>query len=85
MTFTISFSCKDSSILTSSIIDVERGFNSSLNEIISLVPITHFHFITRMLSMSKVIIEKTIMLYCGWSINGGHILSANSNLQAFFD
>ena len=49
MKITIAFSCEDSSMLISSIIDVERNYNSSLNVIMSIGPIPCFHFDTRML------------------------------------
>ena len=48
MKIKIAFSCEDSSMLTSSIIDVEMNYNSSLNQIIPLVPIPCFHFDTKM-------------------------------------
>ena len=53
MKITIEFSWEESSILTSSIIDVERNFNSSLNLIILLGPIICFHFVTIMLYIKK--------------------------------
>ena len=66
----ITFLCQHSSMLTSSIIYVERNYNSSLNVIISLGPIPCFNFVTRMLYIRKLIIKKTKMYDCGWSING---------------
>ena len=45
-------------MLNSYIIAVEINYNSSLNLIISLVPIPCFRFVTRMLYTWKVIIEK---------------------------
>ena len=59
MKITIASSYEESPMLTSSIIDVERNYNSSLNVIISLGPIPCFHFFTRMLYTRKVIISKT--------------------------
>ena len=56
MKITIAFSCEDSSMLTFSIIDVEINFISSLNVIISLGPITCFHFATILLYIRKLII-----------------------------
>ena len=85
MKITIAFSCEHSSILISYIIDVEINCNYSLNLIISLEPIPYFYFFTRMLYIWKVIIAKTKMSDCGWSRNGSHKLSTNSNLNAFFD
>ena len=49
MKIIIAFSCKDSSMLVSSIIEVERNYNSSLNVIMSIGPIPCFHSGTRML------------------------------------
>ena len=72
MKIKISFSCKDSSILISYIIDVERNYNSSLNVIISIGPIPCLHFDTIMLYISLVIIAKTTMSDYGWSRNGSH-------------
>ena len=46
-------------MLTSSIIDVDREYNSPLNVIISLGPTTCFHFLTIMLYILKVVIAKT--------------------------
>ena len=70
-------------MLTSSIIDIERNSNSSLNIIISLGPIPCFHYVTKMLYIWKVIISKTKMSDCGWSRNGSHKWSSNSNLHPF--
>ena len=83
MKIRIAFSCKDSSMLTISIIDVEINSNSSLNLIISIGHIQCFYFVTRMLYIWKVIIEKTTMSDWGRSRNGSHKLSANSILHAF--
>ena len=58
MTITNTFSCKDSSSVTSSIIDVEINSNSLLNVIILLGPITFLHFVTRMIYIRKVIIAQ---------------------------
>ena len=44
MKITIAFSCEDSSILSSSIIEVERNYDSSLNVIMSIGPIACFNF-----------------------------------------
>ena len=41
-------------------------------------------FITRILYIWKVIIGKTTMWDCGWSINVCHKLSVNSNYMLFF-
>ena len=71
-------------MLTSSIFDVKRNYNYSLNEIISLGPITCFHYFTRILYILKVIITKITMSECGWSRNDSHKWFANSNLHAFF-
>ena len=49
MKITIDFSCEDSSMSISSIIDVEKNSNYSLNVIISIGPISCLHFDTRML------------------------------------
>ena len=51
MKITIASSCEDSSIATSSVIDVEIIYVSSLTEIISLGPIPCLHFVTIMLYM----------------------------------
>ena len=83
MKITIAFSCEDSSMLTSSIIDVEINYNYLLNAIISLVPIPCFHCVNIMLYIWKLIIEKNTMSDCGWSINGSHEWSKNSNLRSF--
>ena len=48
MKIIIAFSCKDSSMLDSSIFEFEINTNYSLDEIISLENITCFHFNTRM-------------------------------------
>ena len=48
MKTTIAFSCEDSSMLISSIIEVEINYNSSFNVIILIGPIPCFHFDTRM-------------------------------------
>ena len=69
MKITIAFLCKHSSMLTSSIIDGERNYNSSMKVIKSLGPIPCFHFVTRMLYIRKVIISKNKMYDCGWKIN----------------
>ena len=45
-------------MLTSSITDIERNSNSSLNESISLGPIPCFNFVTIILYTWKLIIEK---------------------------
>ena len=58
MKVTIAFSCKDSSMLVSSIIEVEINSNSPLNVIMSIGTIPCFHFDTRMLYNWKVIIKK---------------------------
>ena len=49
MKITVAFLFQHSSMLTSSIIEVEINYNSSLNVIILLRYIPLFHFITRML------------------------------------
>ena len=49
MKITIAFSFEDSSVLISSIIEVEINNNSSLNLIMSIVTIPCFHFDNRML------------------------------------
>ena len=72
MKIKVALSCGDSSMLTSSIIDIERKSNYSLNVIISLRPITCFYFVTIMLYILKVMIAKTIMSECSWSRNGIH-------------
>ena len=59
-------------MLTSSIFDVKRNYNYSLNEIISLGPITCFHYFTIILYILKVIITKITMSECGWSRNDSH-------------
>ena len=52
-------------MLISSIIEVERNSNSSLNINISIGPILCFHIYTRMLYTLKVIIAKTTISDCG--------------------
>ena len=69
---TIDSSCEDSSMLTISIIEFGRNYNSSLNVIIPLGPIPYLHFVTRMLYIGKLITVKTTMKDCGSSINGIH-------------
>ena len=54
----ISSSCEYSSMLTSSISDILRNSNYSLNLIISLGPIPCLHFVTRIIYIWKVMIEK---------------------------
>ena len=49
MKITIEFSCEYSSMLTSSIIDVERNHNHSMNIILSLGTIPCIYFVTIML------------------------------------
>ena len=85
MKIIIASACENSYILTIHINDVERVFNSSLNLIISLVPILCFYFFTRMLYMLKLIIENTKMSDWGWSRNGSHTWSTYSNLYTFFE
>ena len=84
MKTTIASSCEYSPMLNIYIINVERNSSYSLNVIISLGPITCFHFVNIMLYMWKVIITNTNISDWGWSINGSHKWSANSNLHAFF-
>ena len=84
MKIIIVFLCENLSMLTNSIIYVERNYNSLLNVIISFGPIPFFLFFTRMLYIWKVVISKTTVSECGWSIIGSHKLSSNSNLNAFF-
>ena len=84
MKITVALLCEDSSILISSIIDVEINSNFSLDVIISIVTIPCFHFDTIMWYIWKVIIEKNPMSDCGWSRNGSHKWSANFSLHAFF-
>ena len=76
--------CKDSSMLTSSISDVEINYNSSLNVIVPLGSIPCFHLFTIMLYIWKVVIEKATISDYGWSRNGCHKWSANPNLHVFF-
>ena len=64
MNITIVYSCEDSSMLVSSIIEDEIFCNSSLNIILSSGPIPHFHFVTRILYTKKIIIAKTTMSGC---------------------
>ena len=71
-------------MLASFIIIVEMFSNSSFNAIISLGPIPCFYFVTIILYICKLIIEKTTTSDYGWLRNGSHKLSANSNLHAFF-
>ena len=58
MKIKIAFLCEDSSMLTIYIIDAERVSNYSFNIIILIVNITCFHFITKILYIWRVIIEK---------------------------
>ena len=53
MKIQIAFSCKESSMLISSIIEVERNSNSSLNIIMSIGPTPCLHFDTRMYYTSE--------------------------------
>ena len=76
--------CEYSSMLTNSIIGVDRYYNYSLNVIILLGPITCFQVDTIMLYILMVIIAKTTKSDCFWSRNGIHEWSAKSNLYAFF-
>ena len=46
-------SCEDSSMLTSTIIDVEINYNSSLNVIIHLGPIPYFCFLLELYIYTK--------------------------------
>ena len=73
MKIRVEFSCEDSSMLISSVIDVERNYNYLLNIITSLGPIPYFHFVTKMLYIWKVIIEK---LQCQ-TVVGQEILAIN--------
>ena len=59
-------------MLTSSIIDVERNYNNSLNPIVSLGLISCFHFVIRIIYMWEVIIAITTMSGWGLSINSNH-------------
>ena len=71
-------------MLTSSIIDFERNYNSTLYVIISLGTIPGFYFVTIILYMWKVIIANNTMSDWGGSINGSHKWSANYDLHDFF-
>ena len=53
-------------MLVSSIIEVERFSNSSLNVNISSGNIICFHYIIWILYICKVVISKTITSDCGW-------------------
>ena len=83
MKITIDSSCEDSWIWTSSIIDAELSSNYSLNDSISLRPITCLHFCTKMLYIWKVIITENKMSDCILSRDGIHKRSTDSNLHAF--
>ena len=66
MKIKFTFSCEDSSMLTSSIIYAEINPNSSLNVILLLGPIPCFHFVTRFSYIWKLIIAKTTISDRGW-------------------
>ena len=85
MIFSIASSCEDSSILTSSIIDVERISSSSMNVTISFGHIPCFYFVIRILYIWRVIISKTKMSNWSWSRNVSHKWYANSNIHGSFD
>ena len=72
MEIIVAYSCEDSSMLTSYIIDVEIIFHFSLNKIISLGPISCFRFVNINLYILKVSIAKTKISNCGLSRIGIH-------------
>ena len=66
-------------MLTTSIIDVERNYNSSFNVIMASGHIPCFNFVTRMLYIWK------IKYYKNYNVkNGSYKWSTKCNLRAFF-
>ena len=79
----ILYSCEDSSMLVSSIIEVEMVFSFNLMQWF-IRTYSMFLFYYKILYIWKMIIAKTKTSDSGWSINGIHKWSEILNLNAFF-